>query len=392
MRAARLTLVTSLLAVLALGSLGATQATKSKAPAAPPPPPPAIVRFDPRVFDIKFESIIAGFPNTDQPALQMEQLAFVLPIVFDSPTSRIDPSSMKPEMWFDNTKDTTLSQRAKIEGDKHLGQSWAIIPLSKFQGSTLRWTVSFRAQAWSVGVDDARLNQIAWPREWPKEVADALRPQLAIESDSPAVKALVASAIGENARTMPPYVAAKEIIRASVLSYRGVQTDTLERRGLGRVVGMRVVGSAQSLANQQGSTHDVLCTCVAALRAAGIPARPVIGIGEIKKGNGINNQTKTTFLSWGQFFLPDAGWVSFDPEELRGNAVRQLKPFDPWPGIGTLRDLNRRVAMTYSFMPEGLAPPAFPACWSFQGTMGVYANRLETYISLQMISRGKGKD
>jgi hypothetical protein len=72
MRAARLTLVTSLLAVLALGSLGATQATKSKAPRrAAAPRRPAIVRFDPRVFDIKFESIIAGFPNTDQPALQM---------------------------------------------------------------------------------------------------------------------------------------------------------------------------------------------------------------------------------------------------------------------------------------------------------------------------------
>lgn len=393
------TFACALVATLALG-VAPQSATPPAAPATPPTTPlsapqvlpRAIVRHDPKMYDIKYEVVIAAFPNTDQAALQIAGLAFVLPIVFDSPSSRIDPQSMRTEMWFDSRQDKQLSERAKIEGNKHLGQSWAVLPIGRFQGSTIRWNVSFRAQAWSTAVDDAVLNKATWPREWPKEVADALKPQLGIESDSAIVQAAVRKAVGENPRLLPPYAVAKEVIRTILVGFRGVQSDAMERRGIGRVVGMRLVGAAEAMTNEQGSTHDVVCACVAALRAAGIPARAVVGIGEVRRSNGINRSTKTTFVSWGEFFLSEVGWVSFDPDELRGKAVRQLKLDEAWPGIGTLDDLNERIVLSYSFMPEGLAPPAFPAGWSFFGNVGVLSNSLETYISLQMISRGKGVD
>jgi hypothetical protein len=76
---------------------------------------------------------------------------------------------------------------------------------------------------------------------------------------------------------------------------------------------------------------------------------------------------------------------------VRNNAaVRQLKVADAWPGVGTMPDLNQRMPVSWSFAPEGLAVPNFPALWSWQGSMSLDSNSLETYTSFTIIPRGKG--
>ncbi len=353
--------------------------------------PKPLRRHTPLLYDTKLEYIVSGFPRSTGPAITVQDFAFVIPVILSGPTSRIDPRSMKPQLWFDSRQDKSVSQRAHIVPDKHLGANWAVIPIGTFSGSAMRIVVEFRGQSWSTVVDEGLMARVAWPREWPKETADALKPQTGIESEAPIIKALVTKTLGENARMMPPYHAAKEIIRAATLAYRAVNSDTLEKRGMGRIVGMRVVGARDTLDDARGTPHDVVCTCVAALRAAGIPARPVIGVRELSRGAArLSTNDRVNFVSWGEFWLPDAGWVPFDPELLRGNAVRQLKPFDKWPGVGTIPELNQRMPIAWSFAPEGLPLPRFPALFSFQGSLSFDANSLETYVGFTIIARGKG--
>ncbi|MFO0829706.1 MAG: transglutaminase-like domain-containing protein [Phycisphaerales bacterium] len=367
----------------------ATPPATNVAPNGPRP----LVRFAPMLYDVKLEVVMTGYPVGTNSAITLRDFAFVMPIVLNGPTSRVDPKSMQPELWFDSRPDRAVSQRARVEATKHLGMSWAIIPLDHFEGTAVRWSVKFRGQSWSVNANENLLAQIAWPREWPADVTDALKPQLGIESDAPVVTALVKQTLGEQARAMPPYYAAKELIRATVTSFRAVNTAATEKRGPGRIVGMRVNGARQSLENRQGSTHDVVCACVAALRAAGIPARPVIGITELSSRDARrSNSDKIQLISWGEFYLPNAGWVPFDTEDLREFAVRQLKTTDPWPGVATIKDLNERMPIAWSFSPEGLAVPAFPALWSMQGSMGLDSNSLDTFVSYIVIPRGKGID
>ena len=125
--------------------------------------------------------------------------------------------------------------------------------------------------------------------------------------------------------------------------------------GTPRVLGYHVRGASQSIGQIQLSPPDLVCTCVAVLRAAGIPARPVIGI---DSGKGTQSGRKlprdrTSFAIWGEFRLPGKGWVPFDPWQMRGQGLRQLKVQQPWRWFGTIRDLNRRVALAYDFAPSG---------------------------------------
>jgi transglutaminase-like putative cysteine protease len=169
------------------------------------------------------------------------------------------------------------------------------------------------------------LARCTWPREWPEEVRSALEPQKGIESNEPFAKAIVTQALGDQLRATAPWFAAKEILRTVATGFRSVSSDALERRGAGRVVGLKMDGARFSVEREFGSQHDLVATCVAALRAAGIPARPVVGISEERSSSAPGARKRTILISWGEVFMPEVGWVPFDPLRLRGSAVRSLR-------------------------------------------------------------------
>ena len=76
---------------------------------------------------------------------------------------------------------------------------------------------------------------------------------------------------------------------------------------------------------------------------AAIPARPVIGRGEDRKG-------KKRLLVWGNSISPRrAGF--FDPDGIRRKA-QTLEVRDDWTEFGTMSDLNRRVPLARAFAPD----------------------------------------
>jgi hypothetical protein len=135
-----------------------------------------------------------------------------------------------------------------------------------------------------------------------------------IESDDPIFKETVDRVSEGKLRLVPPYLAAKDLIRYAI---NNIQTsgDGVDHGGLGQLRGIEVFGAKRAATDGIGTPHDLVCVCVAMLRAAGIPARPVIGMQESEKDG------KNEFVSWAEFYLPECGWIPFDPFVMRGKGA-----------------------------------------------------------------------
>lgn len=246
--------------------------------------------------------------------------------------------------------------------------------------STLTIRTSWPAIAFASRVDEAGAATVTWPREWPEDVRPFLEPSPFIESADPRFRDFVDEVSGGRLRRTSIYLAAKDLVRNAILQYRNVQGEVVVRSvpddnsqglelslGTTRILGYHVRGASQSIGQLQLSPPDLVCTCVAVLRAAGIPARPVIGI-DSGKGDQSGRKLprdRTSFAVWAEFRLPGKGWIPFDPWQMRGQGLRQLKVQQPWRWFGTIRDLNRRVALAYDFAPSGCGTISpWPGGWA----------------------------
>ena len=82
-------------------------------------------------------------------------------------------------------------------------------------------------------------------------------------------------ASGGNLRTVTPWVAAKELVRATVQAFTAVDADgTRVENGFPR--GIVFNGAWNAMNAGTGSCHDVAAACVAVLRANSEEARKII--------------------------------------------------------------------------------------------------------------------
>ena len=94
-------------------------------------------------------------------------------------------------------------------------------------------------------------------------------------------------------------------------------------------------------------------------------------------------------MSWAEFYLPDVGWVPFDPMEMRGK-VRSLDVRRPWPDFATMKELNERIPLAYHFVPPAtVQSPQNPAVWGWDPRPGGDPSS-EQQIRFQISSRGRG--
>jgi hypothetical protein len=251
-----------------------------------------------------------------------------------------------------------------------------------FIGQSVRWKIGYRTQVWSSKIDDVKAAQIAWPKEWPKEALDGLQPQMYIQSDDPIFKQTVDNITKGRLRMVAPYLAVKDIVRFCLNEIQ--VTGSANFRDEHNVLrGMNVTGASKTMANKLGSPHDLVCVCVAMLRAAGIPSRAVIGAYEDEKNFG-------EFATWAEFYLPECGWIPFDPYVMRGKGYRTLDIRKPWPEFGTMEDLNRRVPLSFHFLPTAtIESPRDPAAWGWDPRPGRdYGSNQQIYIDIT--NRGRG--
>ena len=229
------------------------------------------------------------------------------------------------------------------------GQWELQIPVEKRCYGSLTFQVRLRMNTFASKLDEDIAAKIDWPRQWQGDSLSYLAPSEFVESAEEVFKDAVKDALGDSKNSIPVHYAAKTIIRYCL---QHINSDGLyEERSRFNVRGLKVKGAAKTVKDGSGTACDLVCVCIATLRAAGIPARIVVGL---TKTNTVGNgSTQPRYIVWGEYALPTAGWVPFDPKRMQGTVDRvPLK--DPWQGLGTMQFLNTRVPLAYSFVVGGI--------------------------------------
>jgi hypothetical protein len=191
--------------------------------------------------------------------------------------------------------------------------------------------------------------KIEWPQRWQGDSLSYLKPSEFIESSDEIFEQAATDALGEFKKSMPLHHAAKTVIRYCLQHIKS--NGQYEERSRLNVRGLAVNGAKKTVKDGSGTACDLVCVCVATLRAAGIPARIVVGLTRTNTvGNG---SSEPRYIVWGEYALPTAGWVPFDPKRMQGTVDRILLK-DPWQGLGTMQFLNTRVPIAYSFVVGGI--------------------------------------
>jgi len=361
--------------------------TAFEPPAGRPPVGP-LQRVQPKLYDVRMQVSVFSYDRydiRDGGPFRLKDTPIVVPLVLNGTYNKIDRRSLRAFLYKDNLPVKGFAEHARLESDHPMHTHLAIMPVDEFHGNVLQWQLEMRAKSWSSAINDAAAAQVTWPKEFPEEVHDALKPQRFIESDHEIFTRAVQDASQGKLRLVPPYIAAKELVRYCLNNIK-VVGDGIHHGEHGTIHGLELSGALQTAQRGRGSPHDLVCVCVATLRAAGIPARPVIGVVE-KPGP---NTERTELVSWAEFYLPDAGWIPFDPEDMQGQGIRHQPVNQPWPEFGTMDDLHDRVTVSYHFMPErNVQSPMYPSVWAWDPKPGTPRYTRQA-MTLTLISRGQG--
>ncbi|MFW5653919.1 MAG: transglutaminase domain-containing protein, partial [Planctomycetota bacterium] len=198
--------------------------------------------------------------------------------------------------------------------------------------------------AYKARVDEKRAQQIGWPSRWPSEVQSALAPTWFVQSTNEHTAKLAEHWTKGNPQAMTPYMLAKYLAK-QVVGYYQPEGRSLVHDNHTKLTGVRVQGSDHAAKNRRGSWHDLVTLYVGVLRASGIPARPVIGI-DRREG-----ENEEALVSWAEFYLPTAGWVSVDMRRLKESPGMTHTLERPWEGFGTNDRLNDMVPLAHHFHP-----------------------------------------
>ena len=350
-------------------------------------PSPPLRRLDGRVWEVKFEASAwsPGMRPGSQAPIALKNAALWFPLVPESAWSRADAGTVAPELWVDARR--AAIGAVEVRRDLPRGTSAVRLGIGSVSGQSVKWSVTWRAQCWASQVDEAAAASATWPAEWPEDARPWLAPEPGIESDAPDVAAFVARASEGKLRAVTPWIAAKELARATVNHFNAVDTDGI-RIESGFPRGIVFDGAQAAMSRRTGTCHDVAAACTAVLRAAGIPARMVLGVSEVQTSSGAS---KARFVSWCEFFLPGAGWAPFSPLRLRASARGGLQLQRPWPSFGTWDELNGFIPLCFGVgvAAPGASLPRYPAGYAWTGGGRVETWQATEAVTVQILSRGR---
>lgn len=357
--------------MLLITSILAPQATRGPVDRWPAQPLPPLFRSDPyesRIglsVDVGATSEVILAPKV----LQATGGEFNIDFVTAGNWTLADPSALKTSVRINGSPVSIPPTIRGKQGEEVFSVGLKIPPANI---NTLSFRVEWPVICFNSTVNEDLAAKATWPREWPAEAQGYLSASNYIQSDSARYTNFVARVSEGKLRTVPIYYAAKDLVRAAILEHRNVRSNYVFSENGGAVRGYDLLAHRDLREKYSGvkslntpSATDLVCDCVAVLRAAGIPARPVIGI---QSGNAINPAlftSKARFVAWAEFYLPACGWVPFDPNMMRGTSMRNSKVQKAWQYFGTLDHLNRRAAIAYDFAPFSRGwISEFPAGWS----------------------------
>jgi hypothetical protein len=239
----------------------------------------------------------------------------------------------------------------------------------KFRGRSMKLEVETSMTSWRTLFDEETANAVPWPAgRWGKIAATTFTDLQRIgnvnlvDHTTEGIQSLVSQWCGnKDPKSVNPVPLAKWLA-SNVLEYIQPSGAGLNFADNGMLEGMDLQGSEQTLARQRGSDQDITCALAAVYRAAGLPARTVIGFDVLDDKGGKDSFLKKRrrdvpgFRSWVEFCLYDERtrkevWVPVDITRQRSKSSRILRNLKAWQFFGNNDELDSVCPFAFQFHP-----------------------------------------
>ncbi|MBM4107597.1 MAG: transglutaminase domain-containing protein [Phycisphaerae bacterium] len=318
-----------------------------------------------------------------------DTLVVVFPLLEETAHARSVRSSWEGKLRIDGA---LADETVTVLTGYPLGTRLARLEAAQGRCNDVTLELSYDVQVWRHVFDEAGALRVAWPKlDWPDGVKDALEPQFWIDhatdpatgADTPYDMAAVKEALGrwlegarlKNPRDVTPAALAK-ILLGKVAGEVQPSGDGLSYNTAGLVEGIELQGPPVTLGQRRGSEHDMAVLLTALYRAAGIPARVVIGVTRGGNGFAAGRRNRTRLRSWVEFALYEepttAGgkatlnWIPVDVAGLRRSSSRPPPIERPWKHFGVLEDADETVPFAVHFHPPTtVASYGSPGFWGW---------------------------
>ncbi len=403
----------------------ALQQTPPSTPAPTPPPvvtalpSPAMMRSDPKIKDVRLEVTLYGSEAANPTARQLDQQGnaarrppfqlisgahLAIPLI--SRTSWCDTDFRAAAVsLFVNARETKLDPGSVYRKTRPGIEALLDIPVAS-SGTVgyndVRAQVLFKVQLWELTVDENIAARATWPRSWGADLERYLGSDEFINPADAAIKACAEASTAGGARSVTPFYAARNAVLAILAQWNSMQGGTSEIGPDSSLRGMQTSDGVFAIGAGRGSPVELAVTCVAAVRAIGIPARVVYCLqldNNSRRSDARNNSPNsgpTEFRYICEFALKDVGWVPFDPMEIRGQGVAPrfkngTLPAGPIEGFANVPDIEDALPWALRPIPEGYQRADRIACWGWSAPGArVDTNYATSRVYLNFTGRGNG--
>lgn len=334
-----------------------------------------------RVQELAYPDGVTGL--TVREGLKFSQAAIVFPAPLTSSSHKLERVDSKATAKV-NGKETEV--RPRFQDGLQSGDGLLRLEMGEVTAREILFNVTIPVATSNTLFDETAAATIPWPKGYPAAAQSTFKPMQYVdyvkaESERPATD-LAASKLIERfldkrkPQEMTPLECAK-LLTGGVL-------ETIQVSGPGVVYnpnqtleGFLLQGAAETMKNRRGNEHDANCVLVSVIRAAGIPARLVIGLDLTDSKGSLNpalNRGRATLRSWAEFCLIDPEsqreiWVPIDLKGLRKTSSRMQPLERKWKFFGEHEDLEYMVPLSFHFHPPA-SVIAFgsPAMWGWTTT------------------------
>jgi hypothetical protein len=307
--------------------------------------------------------------------MQFDTAAIVFPANYGTASSELDQERFKGEVRFD---DRVVDDDPVFQEGYPCGTRLARWEMLNKRGREMTLLVEIPVTAWETIFDEKGAERVPWPGQWSPTAETALRPDTFVDAGSAEVKELVDQWLeGNDPKKLKPVTLAK-FLAGRVWEHVQVSGNGLEWSNLG-FVGVNLQRASLTAKSGRGSEHDMTVLLAAVYRAAGLPARVVIGydVSAKKEPEKFLKKEKdgpTSIRAWVEFCLYDEGaqkelWVPVDVARMRASSSRVPALQKPWKYFGTHDELENVIPFAFQYHPPTtvVAHGAY-AFWGWQTT------------------------
>jgi hypothetical protein len=372
--------------------------------ASPPPAQPVVVRSEPKIREVRLEvgCYATKYPDAANPiqddslpiggAYRITSLSVAIPVLTRTSWCDTDFSALDARAYFDGREFKMDPARVYTK------PTTGIESMLRFDGtpptpsvSEMRFLATYLTQRWKVTVDERAAARSTWPREWPEWTKRYLVGETGIDPNDQALKALAEQATQGGPRSASPFIAAKNAVFAIMARWKSMTGSSSELGPDKSLRGLQFSpNGVYGIGIGRGTPVELATTCVTALRAIGIPSRVVYGL--------IVNQTRggksnANFRMICEFYLPDIGWIPFDPVEMRGQGAGSRGAGATTKGFANVSDLEDVIPLAVKPVPDGFQRADRYAAWGWNlgPSSSIDAQYAISRIKLTDTSRGNGK-